>query len=98
MSVARKSLEWAKLKNYQYELTLGLYMLEPWEKVIFSTSFQCFSADLNLMPCRHARAAVLRLFDLHDCVYVSGIRYVRRRAGTVLPRAVDNVCRIHVAC
>lgn len=24
------------LKNYQYEVTTALYMLEPWEKALFS--------------------------------------------------------------
>ncbi|CAG8483557.1 9581_t:CDS:2 [Funneliformis mosseae] len=24
------------LKNYQYEITTGLYMLEPWEKALFT--------------------------------------------------------------
>ncbi|TPX33915.1 hypothetical protein SmJEL517_g03381 [Synchytrium microbalum] len=28
--------EWIRLKNYQYELTFGLYMLEGWEKTTFS--------------------------------------------------------------
>ena len=28
--------KYLKLKYYQYELTLALYMLEPWEKVVFS--------------------------------------------------------------
>ncbi|CAG8605902.1 7976_t:CDS:2 [Paraglomus brasilianum] len=25
------------LKNYQYELTTALYMLEPWEKALFNS-------------------------------------------------------------
>jgi hypothetical protein len=28
---------WVRLKYYQYELTTALYMLEPWEKTLFST-------------------------------------------------------------
>ena len=28
--------DWVRLKNYQYELTFGLYMLEGWEKATFS--------------------------------------------------------------
>ncbi|KAJ3098170.1 hypothetical protein HDU97_004218 [Phlyctochytrium planicorne] len=29
-------IKWLGLKVYQYELTLGLYMLEPWEKSTFN--------------------------------------------------------------
>ncbi|TPX40939.1 hypothetical protein SeLEV6574_g06323 [Synchytrium endobioticum] len=29
--------DWIRLKNYQYELTFGLYMLEGWEKATFNT-------------------------------------------------------------
>ncbi|KAJ3037788.1 hypothetical protein HDV00_001289 [Rhizophlyctis rosea] len=32
----------AKLKIYQWEVTLGLYMLEPWEKVAFNTGILLF--------------------------------------------------------
>jgi len=28
--------DYLALKNYQYEVTTGLYMLEPWEKALFS--------------------------------------------------------------
>ena len=28
--------EWLSLKNYQYQVTTGIYMLEPWERTIFS--------------------------------------------------------------
>ncbi|KAJ3045264.1 hypothetical protein HDV00_011136 [Rhizophlyctis rosea] len=34
---------YAKLKIYQWELTLGLYMLEPWEKVAFNTVILFFT-------------------------------------------------------
>lgn len=30
--------KYVSLKVYQYELTTSLYMLEPWEKTLFSTS------------------------------------------------------------
>lgn len=28
---------YVKQLNYSYEVTTGLYMLEPWEKAVFST-------------------------------------------------------------
>jgi len=31
-------VRYVKLKYYQYQLTTALYMLEPWEQAIFSTS------------------------------------------------------------
>ena len=31
--------EWLSLKNYQYQVTTGIYMLEPWERTIFSILF-----------------------------------------------------------
>ncbi|KAI8835795.1 hypothetical protein HDU81_000276 [Chytriomyces hyalinus] len=34
--------KWISLKIYQYELTFGLYMLEPWEKIIINTVFVLF--------------------------------------------------------
>ncbi|KAJ3046156.1 hypothetical protein HDU99_009823, partial [Rhizoclosmatium hyalinum] len=34
--------KWISLKIYQYELTFGLYMLEPWEKYIFNIVFALF--------------------------------------------------------
>jgi hypothetical protein len=30
-------MEWLRLKWYQYELWTGLYMLDKWEKTLFST-------------------------------------------------------------
>lgn len=32
----QKVREWLALKNYQYQVTTGIYMLEPWERTIFS--------------------------------------------------------------
>lgn len=32
----QKIREWISLKNYQYQVTTGIYMLEPWERTIFS--------------------------------------------------------------
>lgn len=32
----QKLREWLVLKNYQYQVTTGIYMLEPWERTIFS--------------------------------------------------------------
>ncbi|KAF0436356.1 small subunit of serine palmitoyltransferase-like protein [Gigaspora margarita] len=29
--------EYLVLKNYQYEVTTSLYMLEPWEKALFNS-------------------------------------------------------------
>nr|CAG8554290.1 7502_t:CDS:2 [Entrophospora candida] len=29
--------DYLALKNYQYEVTTALYMLEPWEKALFNT-------------------------------------------------------------
>ncbi|KAI8609914.1 hypothetical protein BC830DRAFT_1148293 [Chytriomyces sp. MP71] len=34
--------KWIAVKTYQYELTFGLYMLEPFEKIIFNTVFVLF--------------------------------------------------------
>lgn len=31
-----KFREWVSLKYYQYELNSGIYMLEPWERVLFN--------------------------------------------------------------
>jgi hypothetical protein len=36
---AKSILEWAKLKIYQYEVTTGLYMLEPFEKMLWNSLF-----------------------------------------------------------
>jgi len=30
--------EWLSLKNYQYQVTTGIYMLEPWERTIFNAT------------------------------------------------------------
>lgn len=35
---------YVKQLNYSYEVTTGLYMLEPWEKAVFST----FALHLSL--------------------------------------------------
>lgn len=35
----QKVREWLSLKNYQYQVTTGIYMLEPWERTIFSILF-----------------------------------------------------------
>lgn len=32
-----KLLESLNIINYKYQLTFGLYMLEPWERAIFNT-------------------------------------------------------------
>lgn len=32
----QKVREWLALKNYQYQVTTGIYMFEPWERTIFS--------------------------------------------------------------
>ncbi|KAJ3391311.1 hypothetical protein HDU84_006227 [Entophlyctis sp. JEL0112] len=34
--------KWIGLKIHQYELTFGLYMLEPWEKLILNSIFILF--------------------------------------------------------
>ncbi|KAJ3313209.1 hypothetical protein HDV04_002370 [Boothiomyces sp. JEL0838] len=36
-------VEFLKLKVYQYELTTGLYMLEPLEKIILNSIFLLFA-------------------------------------------------------
>lgn len=36
MSVLASTFRWLKLKRYQYEVTLSLYVLTPTEKFIFS--------------------------------------------------------------
>ncbi|KAJ3087681.1 hypothetical protein HK102_010510 [Quaeritorhiza haematococci] len=37
VDIVKRTKAAVELKYYQYELTLGLYMLEPWEKIIFNT-------------------------------------------------------------
>jgi len=32
-------VKWFQLKYYQYNLSTALYMLEPWERLAFSTSW-----------------------------------------------------------
>jgi len=36
VTMFQKIREWLALKNYQYEVTTGAYVLQPWEKTIFS--------------------------------------------------------------
>ncbi|KAJ3116982.1 hypothetical protein HK098_006416 [Nowakowskiella sp. JEL0407] len=36
MASFKKLQDAIALKLYQYELTIGLYMLEPWEKTLFN--------------------------------------------------------------
>lgn len=38
--------DWAALRYYQYELTLGLYMLYPLERAVFNSFVLLFSAFL----------------------------------------------------
>lgn len=42
----QKVREWLALKNYQYQVTTGIYMLEPWERTIFS--ILCFEVFLKI--------------------------------------------------
>jgi hypothetical protein len=37
--------DYLALKYYRYEVTTALYMLEPWEKALFST-FICFLSKI----------------------------------------------------
>ncbi|KAH6569366.1 hypothetical protein BASA50_009897 [Batrachochytrium salamandrivorans] len=41
-----------QLRIYQYELTVGLYMLEPWEKAAFNSIVLVFSAFFIYTCCR----------------------------------------------
>ncbi|PFX30691.1 Serine palmitoyltransferase small subunit A [Stylophora pistillata] len=34
----QKLREWLWLKNYQYQVITGIYMLEPWERTIFNAT------------------------------------------------------------
>ena len=36
MTSLKKVRDWFNLKYYQYEINTSIYMLEPWEKKIFS--------------------------------------------------------------
>lgn len=47
--------EWLSLKNYQYQVTTGIYMLEPWERTIFSILFgiDCCNIYLHLLSTKH---------------------------------------------
>ena len=40
--------EWLSLKNYQYQVTTGIYMLEPWERTIFSILFGMDCCNIHL--------------------------------------------------
>jgi len=43
--------EWLSLKNYQYQVTTGIYMLEPWERTIFSILFGIDYSKAHLHVC-----------------------------------------------
>ncbi|KAJ0595746.1 putative small subunit of serine palmitoyltransferase [Helianthus annuus] len=36
------SMNWAQRKIYLYNVTFGLYMLDPWERYLFSILFNNF--------------------------------------------------------
>ncbi|KAK2567476.1 hypothetical protein P5673_008298 [Acropora cervicornis] len=39
---------WLALKNYQYQAITGIFMLEPWERMIFSILLISFNFPFNL--------------------------------------------------
>ena len=44
----QKVRAWLALKNYQYQAITGIFMLEPWERMIFSILLISFNFPFNL--------------------------------------------------
>lgn len=44
----QKLRAWLALKNYQYQAITGIFMLEPWERMIFSILLISFNFPFNL--------------------------------------------------
>lgn len=47
-SMFQKVRAWLALKNYQYQAITGIFMLEPWERMIFSILLISFNFPFNL--------------------------------------------------
>ncbi|CAG8526907.1 12563_t:CDS:2 [Ambispora gerdemannii] len=60
--------KYAALKNYQYEVTTGLYMLEPWEKALFIGLTLLIYTTIFVLPDQLSQIAV-KLADYTPAYY-----------------------------
>ncbi|CAH3040947.1 unnamed protein product [Porites lobata] len=62
----QKIREWISLKNYQYQVTTGIYMLEPWERTIFNATLVTIVVSvLNICLFASIYSQCPRLSKLH---------------------------------
>lgn len=78
---------WIRKKHYQYEVTIGLYMLDPWEKYLFSKRYMKSSVagvtllEIMLICCCFACNADSVALSITAGITYYGCQYIQTIIG-----------------